>query len=85
MNIDIQNLSAGTKIEITFAPRSSTSPMMVRVVTVESVVGQLVLTSSGRVHAGNRAGGLISECNGQLYYRPTMQQPSARVSAIRYV
>ena len=85
MTIDMQNLSVGTKIEITFAPRSSTSPMMVRVVTVESVVGQLVLTSSGRVQAGSRAGGLIQECGGQWYYRPTMQQPSARVSAIRCV
>ena len=85
MTIDMQNLSAGTKIEITFAPRSSTSPMMVRVVTVESVVGQWLLTSSGRVQSGNRPGGRIHERDGQVYYQPTMQQPSARVSAIRCV
>jgi hypothetical protein len=85
MNIDIQNLSAGTKIEITYAPRSSTSPMMVRVVTVESVASSSVYTNSGRVRPGHIAGGRIYECDGQWYYQPTMQQPSARVSAMRCV
>ena len=85
MNIDIQNLSAGTKIEITFAPRSSTSPMMVRTVTVESVVNHSVYTSSGRVRSGHIAGGRIYERDGQWFYQPTMQQPIARVSAMRCV
>jgi len=85
MNIDIQNLSAGTKIEITFAPRSSTSPMMVRVVTVESVENGSVYTNSGRVRPGHIAGGRIHERDGQWYYQPTIQQPSACVSAMRCV
>lgn len=92
----LRSLRAGDRVEVVFAPRSSSSPDEKRVLTVttdsrEGGSGTRVYTTSGKVVPGNVSGGSITDygewSNGQhgVVYQPTMQQNIRDVRSLRRV
>lgn len=92
----LRSLRAGDRVEVVFAPRSSSSPDERRVLTVTTDgrgggSGYRVYTTSGRVVPGNFSGGSITDygewTKGQhgVVYQPTMQQAIRDVRSLRRV
>lgn len=82
----LRSLQEGDKVEVIFAPRSSTSPDEKRTLTVtgsHSGTFYNVYVTSGRVMRGNFSGGSISDYGDAIYYQPTMQQALREVRMLR--
>lgn len=76
-------LQPGDWVEVTYAPRSSSSPDEKRTVIVEARSGRHVYVTSGKVRPGHRSGGAIHDYGGgEFYFQPTAQQPIRRVFAL---
>lgn len=82
----LRSLQEGDKVEVIFAPRSSTSPDEKRTLTVtgaHSGVFYNIFVTSGKVRPGSFAGGNISDHGDSIYYQPTMQQAIREVRTLR--
>ena len=86
MNTALNNFTLGGKVEITYTYRATTTTSTA---TVERIVGYRgenasVYLSNGDVPA-HLALGALYQINGKWCYRPTLQQPSERVVAVRHI